>query len=652
MTAAWDGERRYTRAWYLMLAATASFLLLTGGFIWGRISGVSTLQLIQTQVRVIHQTGVLPEDDFHFKRGSLGSSTQESAVGRAASTVGGSEGVFDRDKIVAEQGEREDILWPSDRKTSQEESGGKGWVEKSETVKYLANRELEGGSARETESLREGNGISIGAETENSWIQGRGMVLGADGFPTAEWKWETMPVPEGFHNPDAELPVNSPPDLWDIPPDEGWRACDERPGDHIGLPEGGSQGYISAELDGGLCQQILEMCDAVALARILNATLVLPDLKYDLFWKDSTRMSEVIDVDYFRKTLEADVRIVTREELPAGLQEKDTWQVAKKTYLGTPEEYRSFAPLLSPANVLFFRYPFFEPLAHQLTPRLDKLRCRTKYRALRFAPDVLAVGDRVMSRMRAEGDGRFLALHLRFEEDRVAASWCDYGQTPEEEARLERIRGERDWRPAWQGIANVTTEEQKWAGGWCPASPGMVAKWLRALGYGPETAVYIAAGEVWKSHVHMASFKALFPRVFTKEALFTPEDATWLKGKSNLLAAVDAHVMVNAPVAAITLWGQMTWYVVGHRAWLGHKKRVTIPLWRLPGLDDEGWESYQSELRKWDFYGAPRNRTAEPFAVPIYGNPVPNCMCQPEGGPLPFNSRTCKSDAYKCVDER
>jgi hypothetical protein len=97
---------------------------------------------------------------------------------------------------------------------------------------------------------------------------------------------------------------------------------------------------------------------------------------------------------------------------------------------------------------------------------------------------------------------------------------------------------------------------------------------------------------------------------------------------------------------------QMTWYVVGHRAWLGHKKRVTIPLWRLPGIENGDWEMYQSELRRWDFYGAPRNRTAEPFAVPVYGNPVPNCMCQPKGGPLPFNSRTCKSDAYKCIDER
>lgn len=81
---------------------------------------------------------------------------------------------------------------------------------------------------------------------------------------------------------------------------------------------------------------------------------------------------------------------------------------------------------------------------------------------------------------------------------------------------------------------------------------------VKPLRYGPETAVFIAAGEVWKSHVYMASFKALFPRVYTKESLFTRKDAQLLRGRSNMLAAVDAHVMVNAPVAAITLWGQVS----------------------------------------------------------------------------------------------
>jgi hypothetical protein len=145
---------------------------------------------------VIHQTGVLPEDDFYLKRESLGSATQKNTVGKAAGTVGGSEGVFDGDKIIVEEGIDENNVWPSDRETSQEESGGKGWVEESEAVKNLANRELEGGSAGETESLREGNGVLIGAEKGSGGNQGRGVVLGPDGFPTAEWKWETMPVPE------------------------------------------------------------------------------------------------------------------------------------------------------------------------------------------------------------------------------------------------------------------------------------------------------------------------------------------------------------------------------------------------------------------------------------------------------------------------
>jgi hypothetical protein len=124
-------------------------------------------------------------------------------------------------------------------------------------------------------------------------------------------------------------------------------------------------------------------------------------------------------------------------------------------------------------------------------------------------------------------------------------------------------------------------------------------------------------------------------------------------GRAPLRRAFYVHLPRTRPEPIVSdFLLQMTWYVVGHRAWLGHKKRVTIPLWRLPGIENGDWETYQSELRRWDFYGAPRNRTAEPFAVPVYGNPVPNCMCQPKGGPLPFNSRACKSDAYKCIDER
>ncbi|KAA8546709.1 hypothetical protein F0562_003154 [Nyssa sinensis] len=42
-----------------------------------------------------------------------------------------------------------------------------------------------------------------------------------------------------------------------------------------------SQGYIQVFLDGGLNQQRIRICDAVVVAKILNATLVFPHLEAD-----------------------------------------------------------------------------------------------------------------------------------------------------------------------------------------------------------------------------------------------------------------------------------------------------------------------------------------------------------------------------------
>lgn len=48
-----------------------------------------------------------------------------------------------------------------------------------------------------------------------------------------------------------------------------------------------SLGYIQVFLDGGLNQQRMGVCDAVAVAKILNATLVIPHFEVNLVWQDS-----------------------------------------------------------------------------------------------------------------------------------------------------------------------------------------------------------------------------------------------------------------------------------------------------------------------------------------------------------------------------
>lgn len=63
-----------------------------------------------------------------------------------------------------------------------------------------------------------------------------------------------------------------------------------------------SLGYIQVFLDGGLNQQRMGVCDAVAVAKILNATLVIPHFEVNLVWQDSRYFThEIFSVIIFMK---------------------------------------------------------------------------------------------------------------------------------------------------------------------------------------------------------------------------------------------------------------------------------------------------------------------------------------------------------------
>ncbi|KAF2543026.1 hypothetical protein F2Q68_00030086 [Brassica cretica] len=66
-------------------------------------------------------------------------------------------------------------------------------------------------------------------------------------------------------------------ELWSPLPDQSWKPCTQS---FTGspLPEK-SQGFLQVFLDGGLNQQRMGICDAVAVAKILNVTLVIPRLE-------------------------------------------------------------------------------------------------------------------------------------------------------------------------------------------------------------------------------------------------------------------------------------------------------------------------------------------------------------------------------------
>ncbi|KAG5139883.1 hypothetical protein JHK84_033651 [Glycine max] len=74
-------------------------------------------------------------------------------------------------------------------------------------------------------------------------------------------------------------------ELWSNADSGGWRPS-SAPRTHWPPPPNESNGYLRVRCNGGLNQQRSAISNAVLAARIMNATLVLPELDANSFWHD------------------------------------------------------------------------------------------------------------------------------------------------------------------------------------------------------------------------------------------------------------------------------------------------------------------------------------------------------------------------------
>ncbi|KAD3069376.1 hypothetical protein E3N88_37256 [Mikania micrantha] len=427
-----------------------------------------------------------------------------------------------------------------------------------------------------------------------------------------------------------------PKDLWLEPYHavaSSWQPCADQ---RVWKPSEGNNGYIMVTANGGINQQRVAVCNIAAVARLLNATLVIPTFMFSSVWRDTSQFADIYQEDYFIDYLKPDIRIV--KELPKELQSLDLEaigsvvtdvDIAKEA---KPSFYLKYIlPLLMKNKVVHF-VGFGNRLASDPIPyHLQRLRCRCNFHALQFTPKIQAAAAMLIQRMRQNAshsgtldknlvgpfaklkgkvkkDFRYLALHLRFEIDMVAHSLCNFGGGEEEKKELQAYR--EIHFPGLAGELNNTTKmipspERLKAEGLCPLMPEETVLMLAGLGFKRDTRIYLAGAHIYGGKSRLNALTTLFPNMVTKENLLSPSEIQPFLNFSSQLAALDFITCTASDVFAMTDSGsQLSSLVSGYRVYYGGGKMPTIRpnKRRLADIfmknDTIEWKVFETRIRK------------------------------------------------------
>ncbi|KAL4178694.1 hypothetical protein AMTRI_Chr13g83540 [Amborella trichopoda] len=383
-------------------------------------------------------------------------------------------------------------------------------------------------------------------------------------------------------------------DLWKSHHSDLFYGCSER-GPHFSsaVREKSSNGYLLIATSGGLNQQRTGITDAVVVARILNATLVVPELDHHSFWKDNSNFFDIFDVNWFISSLSKDVTIIKKipDKVMRSMERPPyTMRVPRKS---TSEYYLDqVLPILLRRRVVQLT-KFDYRLANNLDNELQKLRCRVNYHALRFTKPIQEFGQELVERMRKMSP-HYIAVHLRFEPDMLAFSGCYYGWGDKEKQELGEIR------KRWATLPDLSPEGEVRRGK-CPLTPHEVGLMLRALGFGNDSYLYVASGEIYRGEETLRPLRDLFPNFYTKETLAADQEIASLLPFSSRLAAIDYIVCDESDVFVTNNNGNMAKILAGRRRYMGHKRTIRPNAKKLSSLfkgrEEMGWETFAKKVK-------------------------------------------------------
>ncbi|XP_010524989.1 PREDICTED: uncharacterized protein LOC104802875 [Tarenaya hassleriana] len=298
-----------------------------------------------------------------------------------------------------------------------------------------------------------------------------------------------------------------------------------------------NNGFIYAKVFGGFDKIRSSICDLVTISRLLNATLVIPELQESLRSKGISykfnSFSYLYDEEQFIAFLKNDITVV--KALPESLKG------ARKR-----NEFPIFKPKSS-ASLNFYLDDVFPKLKKEKViglivsnggclqsvlpasmSELQRLRCRVAFHALQFRSEIQLLGKKMVERLRGWGQP-FLAYHPGLTRDTLAYHGC---AELFQDVHTELIQYRRAQMIEQRIISDELSVDShlRRDKGLCPLMPEEVGILLRTLGYSPKTIIYLAGPETFGGQRVLIPLRAIFPNLVDRTSLCSEDELSRLVG--------------------------------------------------------------------------------------------------------------------------
>ncbi|KAL5974108.1 hypothetical protein ACLOJK_030771 [Asimina triloba] len=306
------------------------------------------------------------------------------------------------------------------------------------------------------------------------------------------------------------------------------------------------QGFITFSLSNGPEYHILQVANAVLIARYLGATLIIPDIQGRTSGEKRS-FQEIYDIEKFVRSLEGVVNIA--REKPAEIASKKPAIVRVPSRV--PEDYISedIEPIFRVNDYLrvttYFPSVNMKTMDTQKKTEGDSVACLAMFGSLEPQPEIREVVDSMIERLRTlsrKPGSHFVAVDLR----------------------VEVLKRKRCMEGGGTGRKSCYNAEE-------------VGEFLRKIGFDKDTTIYLTQSK-WDESLD--GLRSMFPKTYTKEDIIPAEKRHKFVG-AELERAIDFHVCSQGDVFVPAVSGMFYANVAGRRIASG-RNQILIPA-AIPG---------------------------------------------------------------------